>query len=131
MASDEKTFAAAPKEEGPRNDRAPFPGNMKHSVAGSAVFAHDVGAHPLSAMVCCAVSMPGRAAPHFAPDGTYLGAPYFIGGISESRCYPQIRIAADDQPFVSMRGPARPRVAVATQKWLDSHMKGAGEMLAS
>ena len=41
-----------------------------------------------------------------------------------SHFYPQIRIAAGDQPFVWMQDQAKPHVAAATQKWLGRHMKG-------
>ena len=47
----EKIFAAGPKDEGPRNDRARVPGNIGKSDVGSAVITRGVHARPLPAMV--------------------------------------------------------------------------------
>ena len=53
-----------------------------------------------------------------------MGAPHYASEATASHFCPQIRIAAGDQPFAWKQDQAEPRVAAATQKWLDRHMQG-------
>ena len=75
-------------------------------------------------MVSSAVSLQGRAVPHFAPEETYVDMPYFLGEMLASRLSPQIRIAAGGQPFVWMQDQAKPHVTAATKNWLGRQMEG-------
>ena len=113
--SDEKTFAAEPKNQGPRNDRALIPGNMNYAWRQRAPFDGE-------ALLGCQLGGTGGRA--LCPKGTCADAPYETSEMSASHFYSHILRAAGGLPFVWMQDQAMPHVAAANQKWLDRQMKG-------
>ena len=117
--SDEKIFAAEPKNYGPRNDRARSPGNVRKSGVGSAVITRGVNEHPLPVMVWLGGHSARMGGPALCPQGDLRGRAALRQrnyGVALFPLNPHWR----GRPTIRLdAGPGR----AATQKWLDRHME--------